>query len=271
MDVGVLGCGYEHQLASIARALDPAATPENAGFIRPDAHLAIVLVTDEDDCSAPPDTQLFSSGAPSGLICALAGHVCNGAPPPAALFTTPMNNCAAAEDGGLYPIRTLAERVRAAKPDPDRQITVLALYADASAHPQVEYRIIDSRDGFVYGSSCGTQLGDSNFALRLPKFVEAFGAAGSHYDLCVDDLAPTAARMGAALARRLTSACLPQPADVCEVTAAGGPLPLCGTGDGRPCWRIAPQALCASGRQLLIEQAGALSAGTRVVARCMAE
>ncbi len=56
--VGDSGCGYEHQLESIYSALrNPPA--ENVGFVRDDAVLAVVLLTDEDDCSAPPSTDLF--------------------------------------------------------------------------------------------------------------------------------------------------------------------------------------------------------------------
>ena len=55
--LGATGCGFEHQLASIDRALgaDGLGPPPstNAGFLRPDAYLGIVMLTNEDDCSAP--------------------------------------------------------------------------------------------------------------------------------------------------------------------------------------------------------------------------
>src|ERR1022692_462187 len=49
--LGSNGCGFEHQLASVARALGADGSPPpsvNAGFLRPDAELAIVLLTNED-------------------------------------------------------------------------------------------------------------------------------------------------------------------------------------------------------------------------------
>ena len=56
--VGESGCGFESQLEAVYQALhDPIV--ENAGFLRPDALLVVVFVTDEDDCSAPPTTDLF--------------------------------------------------------------------------------------------------------------------------------------------------------------------------------------------------------------------
>src|SRR5579863_3917544 len=62
--LGDSGCGFEHQLASIDRALGadglgpPPAT--TADFLRPEAHLGIVILTNEDDASAPENTTIFS-------------------------------------------------------------------------------------------------------------------------------------------------------------------------------------------------------------------
>src|SRR5574338_377798 len=46
---GANGCGFEQPLAALKRSFEQVA---NAGFIRSTARLAIVLLTDEDDCSA---------------------------------------------------------------------------------------------------------------------------------------------------------------------------------------------------------------------------
>ena len=100
--VGTGGCGFEHQLQSLRVALnadypnnpqDPANSinPENIGFVRPKGYLAIVLVTDEDDCSADPndgvnDSMFLQNRNPitetASLRCAARGHVCNGQPIP---------------------------------------------------------------------------------------------------------------------------------------------------------------------------------------------
>jgi hypothetical protein len=49
--IGVEGCGFERPLEAARRALDPTLNV-NPGFIRENASLAIIFVTDEDDCSA---------------------------------------------------------------------------------------------------------------------------------------------------------------------------------------------------------------------------
>src|SRR5262249_13490511 len=51
--VGDRGCGFEETLEGMKRALD-GSRPENAGFLRSAAFLAVVILTDEDDCSAQP-------------------------------------------------------------------------------------------------------------------------------------------------------------------------------------------------------------------------
>jgi hypothetical protein len=84
VSVGEQGCGFEMSLESVYRALhDPI--PENAGFLRPDALLAVLYLTDEDDCSAPAVTNLFEGtatqfGQLSGYRCAAYGVQC-GQPP----------------------------------------------------------------------------------------------------------------------------------------------------------------------------------------------
>jgi hypothetical protein len=56
--VGDQGCGFEQHLGAMRRALD--ANPTDAGFLRPDANLAVVVLADEDDCSIA-DSAFFST------------------------------------------------------------------------------------------------------------------------------------------------------------------------------------------------------------------
>jgi hypothetical protein len=56
--VGAGGCGFEYQMESVYAALH-GNIPDNAGFLRDDALLAIVFLTNEDDASAPETTDVF--------------------------------------------------------------------------------------------------------------------------------------------------------------------------------------------------------------------
>ncbi|MEM6292166.1 MAG: hypothetical protein AAGA54_12900 [Myxococcota bacterium] len=91
---GVNGCGFESPLESLWKATklteDPAQ-PE-FGFLRPNAHLAIVIVSDEIDCSPTTQeifeetgTKIFWSlpeeqASPSSAVCWNAGIECVGDP-----------------------------------------------------------------------------------------------------------------------------------------------------------------------------------------------
>ena len=63
--LGTGGCGFEQQLKAARKALTVHAAGANAGFVRDDSLLAILLVTDEEDCSVREDvanaTDIFNT------------------------------------------------------------------------------------------------------------------------------------------------------------------------------------------------------------------
>jgi len=107
---GDLGCGFQHQLEATYWALHEDI-PENAGFLRADALLVVVYLTDEDDCSGTTDDDLFDP-SPDGVArygplhsfrCAQFGITCGAVPMP--LPSTPIDARAdcqplASRDGG---------------------------------------------------------------------------------------------------------------------------------------------------------------------------
>lgn len=72
MMVGYTGCGYEKGLAAMRSGLEEWAESYNQGFIRPEAALAVVLLSDEDDCGAPGD--VMESTDARGDICYYAAR-----------------------------------------------------------------------------------------------------------------------------------------------------------------------------------------------------
>lgn len=86
VDVPATGCELRQPLEAAYRALHDQL-PENVGFLRSDALLAVVFVSDADDCSAPPNTDLFDPAATQyGTLdrfrCTQFGIACNGMPVP---------------------------------------------------------------------------------------------------------------------------------------------------------------------------------------------
>jgi hypothetical protein len=165
--LGAQGCGFEHQLAAVARALGADGAPPpaaNAGFLRPNAELAIVLLTNEDDCSAPANTTLFSlNGGPQGLMnplgpianyrCNQFGHLCKNpaSTTPNALISPPLNapgtgtpptltltDCESNDTstGMLTSVSSLIAGIKALKANPDDQIVVGAI-----SPPAVPYSV----------------------------------------------------------------------------------------------------------------------------------
>jgi hypothetical protein len=158
--LGSNGCGFEHQLASVARALGAGGAPPppgNAGFLRPDALLAIFLLTNEDDCSAPADTTLYSlNGWPQGVTnplgpianyrCNQFGHLCRdpSGPQPEALLPPPLavpsdatgdppalalTACVSNDGAGamLTPVAAFVREIQALKSDPSRIVTAAVI------------------------------------------------------------------------------------------------------------------------------------------------
>jgi hypothetical protein len=207
--VGAMGCGYEHQLQATRVALYEAITPENRGFLRENALLAIVIVSDEDDCSASTDSTLFTDdaafpGTSASFRCAQVGHWCDGKAPPIAPFDVPLATCTAAESTRLINVNEVVGSIRALKRVPDREIFVAGLFGWPNDATTARYRYADPRltGGLDYLPICNsTTNGEATAALRLKKFVESFGANGTFFTICQDDLSVPFRQIAQRLAR----------------------------------------------------------------------
>ena len=77
---GGTGCGFEQPLRAMRTALD--GNPVNAGFLREDALLGVVFLTDEDDCSLTTHDLLGPESALLGPLksfrCTRFGVTCTG-------------------------------------------------------------------------------------------------------------------------------------------------------------------------------------------------
>jgi hypothetical protein len=216
--LGDQGCGFEHQLASVARALGadniqsggPQLPAENAGFLRPNAFLSIILITNEDDCSAPPDSGMFDTGSryisdPLGPLtsyrCNDFGHLCGlprARPPRDQDITEPAQGqpgaCVPAETNGqLIPVQTIVDQIKGLKrdlgkilvaavagpPDPYHVILAPSQQGDpAPTWPQIDHSCVQSSGEF----------GDPG--IRIKAFVDAFGSHGLFLPICGASFAP---------------------------------------------------------------------------------
>jgi hypothetical protein len=250
-EVGDSGCGFEHQLAAVRAALgDPAMglppAPGNQGFLREDAYLAVVFITNEDDCSAPPSSQLFDPGnAALGPLesyrCTRFGLVCGGSAPPAAPAAGPITACtsndaAAVEDPlhSLLPVSLFVDYFARIKGSREQVL----LSAVAAPVPAEGIRVVtDGRGGPCLAHSCGppgvlcaTPTGDITFgdpAIRLKQVIDSAGENGAFLSICQDSYRDAMERIGEKLAQRFKPPCIDRPLvgrDGTVVRAAGSEL-----------------------------------------------
>ncbi|MDX2019283.1 MAG: hypothetical protein SF187_03515 [Deltaproteobacteria bacterium] len=308
-DLGTAGCGFEHSLLAARLALDEAQTKTNVGFLRKDAALGIVFVTDEDDCSAPPDSGLFSdqsfSSQEPSLRCALKGHVCRGMP----LLATPQNfslsDCAASDDGGgaLYPVQKFVDYVKGLKADPNRIfVSAIAGWPETAAPATYGFAPAkkDSLDlkPVCVSTRVGTPEGDKDTAfpaLRIKRFIDAFGDAGHIESICQSDLRQALATIGGFAAGFVGNRCVNAPladtddaipgvqpfCEIFEVSKAedgqsvSDRVVKCTASSAKPCWRyvteIDGKAACAQGQGAIeIERTSPPHAGAMLDVRCEA-
>jgi hypothetical protein len=140
--VGADGCGFEQTIAAARGALgDPQMglpAPEgNSQFLREDAFLAIIWITNEDDCSVPPDSLLFDAHddalGPFSYRCTEWGILCGGHRPPLT-DSGPLAACASddalattAPRKSLVPVQFYVDYFKRLKAKPRQALLSLAL------------------------------------------------------------------------------------------------------------------------------------------------
>jgi hypothetical protein len=298
--LGSSGCGFEHQLSSVRHALDPAlAPPVNAGFLRADAFLAVILVTNEDDCSAPDNSDLFDSSSsavsdPLGPLqsyrCNELGHLCliDGKlqHPPRTMATGELQGCRSAEDGRLDKVSDFVSFLKNLKGDPAR------VFLAAVTGPATPYVVgLESSSGspdpssvqwpYVLHSCAAADGTYADPAVRIAQTVNAFGGHGLLSSICDDTMGPVLHEISTRFSRPLTTSCVPTPDPAgpgCTVvdrwiddsgTRTATRLPSCAdSGGATPCWSLVDDAAAcgASAQRMHVDRGAATVPSTLVTA-----
>jgi hypothetical protein len=304
--LGQDGCGFEHPLAAVARALGADGAPpppENAGFLRANALLSIIVIAKQDDCSAPPDSTLFDPSSrlasdPLGPLtpfrCNEYGHLCDGAPPPrthAAAFAD--GACVPAEaNGRLTPVGDFARQLKSVKADPSRVLVAVVaglpdpygvdmvapgIAGDPSQWPSVEHACLESSGEFA------------DPGVRLGAFAGGFGRTGVHLTICAPSFAPALQQVAQMVGTTTGPFCVDarlrlfqgqpdctaveQHIDENGQAIDSTAIPACAdTGDVPPCWRLfdGNAMNCPGARNLaVLPRAGPPpTAGTTITLSC---
>lgn len=286
--VGAGGCGFEQPLAAMRAALE---NPANTRFLRSQAKLAIVFVSDEDDCSAK-SAQLFAPesaqlGALQSFRCTRFGVTCDvgGTTSDQMNVVGVKDSCranpASAIVEDIAPYVTFLKELK-----PFRDVTV-ALIAGTLNPIRVELRDLNGTQQPALASSCAFESATGrNVAdppVRLEAFVREFPNRGTSRSICENDLQQSVASIGDLITTTLGTPCLDTtPLDVdpntpglqgdCVAADVVGAtvtqLPACDAGSP-PCWKIEPDAACPlTNLRLVVTRASEPPAGTRTTLRC---
>jgi hypothetical protein len=218
--LGDTGCGFEHPLGSMLRSLgadgNGGAPPENANFLRPNAYLAIVILTNEDDCSAPiNDTTFFDPSSryvsdPRGPLtsfrCNEYGHRCRGVSPPRTMAADLTGTCQSAEDGLLLRVRNVASQLKGLKPGEPDKVLVSVLAGPPSpykVHLEQPTLTDDPAQWPAIDHSCAQN--DGTFAdpgIRVKELTDAFGANGIFQSICSASFVPAMERFAQEIGKK---------------------------------------------------------------------
>jgi hypothetical protein len=189
INLGEDGCGFEQPLEAMRMALAPQANP---GFLRDDAALAVLILTNEDDCSAqssslynPKDTTF---GPYASFRCFQYGVLCDGKKPP--LAPTLLKGCGPGQSW-LHEVKPrYVDFLKSLKPP--GWVTVLVLAAQPAATtevvqvdspPQQTYWRVEPTCQHVWGLQ-----GDPAF--RLMQLADGLGSSAIFSSVCATSYVP---------------------------------------------------------------------------------
>jgi hypothetical protein len=226
-EIGTGGCGFESTIEAARRALDPKLN-RNPGFIRKDAFLAVVFITDEDDCSAqkpqlfdPNQNQINDPLGPLtsfrcfefGVQCDCPGGACKRTSMGARKSCKPAHNW-------LYKVEDYKRFFEGLKPKGR-----LLMFAVAGPTDKVEVGMDNQNPSLR--PSCQTSLGSAAPAIRIKALIDGidkgenqgyFNEGTNHnytqsldVNICSPDYSPALRLLGRKIVAALGGQCLVAP------------------------------------------------------------
>jgi len=200
--LGVNGCGFEQHLESMKTSLGPLAA--NVGFLRADAKLAVIILADEDDCSAQPGSAIFRMsatqfGALSSYRCFQAGVKCNPDLPATTLGER--NACVSREDSAdISAVRSFADFLKGLKSGGAADVFVGVLVGDATP---VSVMTNPNNQSPQLAPSCTSATHTAVPAIRLAELARGFGAEVA--SICASDYSDALRGFAAGIIRKMES------------------------------------------------------------------
>ncbi len=278
--LGTGGCGFEQPLEAAHLALKPGTNP---GFLRKDAALALVFISDEDDCSASNAT-LFDPfqnkisdpmGPLSSFRCFDFGVTCDVND---RTKTGPRKGCKPSKSSNyLHPVDRYLKQLKQLKPA--GQVVVSAIVGPSGPVEVAHQGHLPSLK-----PSCTSTAGNAFPAVRLGHFVDAFGKRGATHSICSGDFSPALDALGKLVTEQTQlSWCLPyDPTDTDPLTkgtiegdcvvvgSKAGKIPACGAATKAPCHRLVRSQTCGKSSTVMeLENIAPAALGDEVYAVCL--
>ncbi len=268
---GDRGCGFEQQLEAVKRALTPGV---NANFLRPDAYLAVVFLTDEDDCSFLKGSDILNAatgtyGALQSFRCTRFGVTCDqgGADASAMNQLGPKGACHPNDASPLLTkVSDYVTFLKGLKPDDPNKVIVAGVMGTTEPF-QVQMRAPSPgmselpalAHSCTYQGAGVAQVADP--PTRLKFFLDQFPNRSTFTTICQQDLSGGLQQIAQLLKTVLGDPCItgklkgpPYECSVSDVTNQGKSnqtemiVPACNaTNTNTPCWRIETDAANCTG------------------------
>jgi len=254
-DAGSDGCVYARPLDAIRLALD---NPANAGFVRDDAFLAVIVITATDDCSSTPAFTPMATTDPAEAAAHCYVH---------------------RED--LVDVGAAADALRARHADPSKVVVVVI------SGPPDPLALQLGDDALELGPACNDEMGGAIAAPRLGALRDAFPNRSTYTSLCRQDLTDGLTLFAAVPVSGVSDPCFEAPLldlapsidgvqPECSVVdelpdGTQRSIPSCDTGADR-CWSIVPDAMSCPplGQRLDVTPLDEpYPPGLRIVAECV--
>ncbi len=204
--LGTDGCGLEQQLEASLLAVEGSRTDGhvNSGFLRSDSLVAIVYVTDEDDCSATDDA-IFSASPAAREMYGPYGRRCAEHPElmhPTSRYVSAFRALALDRAGDVIVAAITGV------PDDLTEDPLDVDYDALLADPRMQYRPDPDEDTQLAPVCSFGGVGSAIPARRIVEVVRDFGEEGNALlaSICQPDLSPTLRAIARLVAERLCEA-----------------------------------------------------------------
>jgi hypothetical protein len=292
---GDQGCGFEQSLEAVKRALNN--NPANNGFLRPSAYLAVILITDEDDCSISHSTILNPSdvnglGPLQSFRCTEFGVKCDTPAGAGARDVGPRQNCHPLDNSPyMTNVKDYVTFLKGLKTDPNNVI-VAGITGPTTPYEIGRWTVNGTPNAPQLLHSCmytavNGDMAVADPAVRIQSFLDGFPNRSTSTTICKDDLTDALIVIGQLLKNVIGSPCIdgtlatPYDCSVSDVQGVGKAtqteqvLAACNASNSNvPCWHIVTDtAQCTTSPgnlSLKIERGGmAPPPDTHVIANCV--